>query len=644
MQTQINPALAAAMTLERAAQVGQFQPMTPQGQPTVAAQLMQQAMPPSVPQVAQQAGLAGQIQAMQQQQAQQALMRQAMANRPPAGIEGLNPQMGNFAEGGIVGKTVGYAVAGQAKDPQIPASDNVEIPFTAGTLGPGDFLSELEREANRSEVELAKANAKLQQYGLRQRAEDPEGFARARQERDVASRIYQDLSSRFEREKRVAPSTDRGAFKDASRMSPEEAAVLSGLYRNIPVAPMMAIPEITIGEPGRQAAAATRAEPSAAKPETTAAAPAAAAPAAAPIAAPAAPGAAAPARKPVTGIAALAPESMAFYDQALSKVEGIPKTEAEPSSYVPKGMAIQAARDKMRAELGLPPEMDRISQQEAAYNKLYGEREALLQKRLREIEETKGPGGIAAFLRGFKQMKGQPIGTGFASASESAEAYETSMRQRQERLEDLKLEVQGLKVERQNTLDKMRDDIANGRLAEAKSAADLLRAQEREIALKSADILMNKGKTAGEIGMKGLELDLRAREIQMRYSELQQNKDGQQLLAAQGRVTSAQELRQKAFQKAQPYLAMPDKEVEKDPMLKKMRDNALLELQDIENNVLAPAVQVRDSLYEKVLGVPTPKAKPSESGGPVTVTTSKGSFTFPNQAAADKFKQEAGIK
>ena len=118
MQTQINPALAAAMTLERAAQVGQFQPMTPQGQPTVAAQLMQQAMPPSVPQVTQQAGLGAQIQAMQQQQAQQALMRQAMANRPPAGIEGLNPPMGNFAEGGIVGRIPGYAVAGVAEDEQ----------------------------------------------------------------------------------------------------------------------------------------------------------------------------------------------------------------------------------------------------------------------------------------------------------------------------------------------------------------------------------------------------------------------------------------------------------------------------------------------------------------------------------------------
>lgn len=115
MQTAINPALAAAMTLERAAQVGEFSPVTPDGSPTVAAQLMQRAAPPSVPQVAQQAGLGGQIQAMQQQQAQQALMQQAMQQRQaPAGLTGLNPQMGNFAEGGIVG----YAEAGVAEDEQ----------------------------------------------------------------------------------------------------------------------------------------------------------------------------------------------------------------------------------------------------------------------------------------------------------------------------------------------------------------------------------------------------------------------------------------------------------------------------------------------------------------------------------------------
>lgn len=112
MQAAINPALAAAMTLERAAQVGEFNPVTPQGTPTVAAQLMQRATPPSVPQIAQQAGIAGQIEAMRMQDAQKALMNAAMQQRPEQ--VGIAPMAGavQMAEGGIAG----YAVAGLAED------------------------------------------------------------------------------------------------------------------------------------------------------------------------------------------------------------------------------------------------------------------------------------------------------------------------------------------------------------------------------------------------------------------------------------------------------------------------------------------------------------------------------------------------
>ena len=113
MQAALNPALAAALTLDRAAQVGEFTPMTKEGIPTVVGGLMQKVMPPAVPDVVQQAGLGGQIQAMQMQEAQKAVMNQAMQQaRGPAGLEGLNPEMGNFAEGGIVG----YAEAGVTRE------------------------------------------------------------------------------------------------------------------------------------------------------------------------------------------------------------------------------------------------------------------------------------------------------------------------------------------------------------------------------------------------------------------------------------------------------------------------------------------------------------------------------------------------
>ena len=113
MQAALNPALAAALTLDRAAQVGEFTPVTKEGTPTVVGGLMQKVMPPAVPDVVQQAGLGGQIQAMQMQEAQKAVMNQAMQQaRGPAGLEGLNPEMGNFAEGGIVG----YAAGDMAED------------------------------------------------------------------------------------------------------------------------------------------------------------------------------------------------------------------------------------------------------------------------------------------------------------------------------------------------------------------------------------------------------------------------------------------------------------------------------------------------------------------------------------------------
>lgn len=118
MQAALNPALAAALTLDRAAQVGEFAPMTKEGTPTVVGGLMQKVMPPAVPDVVQQAGLGGQIQAMQMQEAQKAVMNQAMQQaKGPAGLEGLNPQMGGFAEGGIVGYAPGGTAAGML-DPE----------------------------------------------------------------------------------------------------------------------------------------------------------------------------------------------------------------------------------------------------------------------------------------------------------------------------------------------------------------------------------------------------------------------------------------------------------------------------------------------------------------------------------------------
>lgn len=103
-QTQIPEALLGVMMLGQAAQSGQFQPTTPDGTPTVAAQLMERAAPMmGMNQAASQAGLAGQIEAMRMQKAQEALMNNAMQRQQAGGLEAMNPPVGNFAYGGIVG-------------------------------------------------------------------------------------------------------------------------------------------------------------------------------------------------------------------------------------------------------------------------------------------------------------------------------------------------------------------------------------------------------------------------------------------------------------------------------------------------------------------------------------------------------------
>lgn len=135
MQAPIPQELSALMALEQGMRQGSVSPTTPQGTPTVAAQLagaaQQQMMPQMPPQgqmmgqpgmmdMARQAGIAGQIAAMQQQQQQQQAqnpeaiaqmaaqmmqqrMQQQAQQQGPGGLESLNPNVRGFREGGIVG-------------------------------------------------------------------------------------------------------------------------------------------------------------------------------------------------------------------------------------------------------------------------------------------------------------------------------------------------------------------------------------------------------------------------------------------------------------------------------------------------------------------------------------------------------------
>lgn len=116
----LNPALQALLTLVNGARQGMVAPVTHEGTPTVAGQVLQHAMP----QAAQQAGTGAQIQGMQQQQAQQALMQMAQQQRPQpdplgGGIATAPGAQGVRMSGGGI---VGYAGAGEVEEEYEPGT------------------------------------------------------------------------------------------------------------------------------------------------------------------------------------------------------------------------------------------------------------------------------------------------------------------------------------------------------------------------------------------------------------------------------------------------------------------------------------------------------------------------------------------
>lgn len=190
--TQVNPALAALMTLGQAEQSGQFQPMTPDGQPTVAGRMMEQATSPAVSQIAQQAGLAGQIEAMKMQQAQQAVMQQAMSQQRPqmmarGGIANLNVDIDGFAPGGIVGYNgledsmvvePAQASAGESEEPSDEAtmeSENLAAIRLAKEAAPRQVTPQQAAEL------LAKRTPAVRDY-LTSQGIDPDFFKKAVEE------------------------------------------------------------------------------------------------------------------------------------------------------------------------------------------------------------------------------------------------------------------------------------------------------------------------------------------------------------------------------------------------------------------------------------------------------------------------------
>lgn len=400
-QTQIPEALMGALLIEQGAQKGQFQPVTRDGQPTVAARLMQQATPQpmGVEQALGQAGLAAQIQAMQAQQAQQALMQQAMAQRQPqmlagGGLANLNVDIDGFADGGIVG------YAGETGS-YVPMSH----------IDPEDF-------ARQAEMMNAEGEAR--------RAE------RARRDEEERMRFLET----------AAPET--AARLKAERAAAAAPAPAAATEKELPPAP----------------------PPQPPAPETRVSAPQA------------------------TGIAAASPTS-AIYQRARDELAKITTQPVSPESGIEGALARGRAEDEVRRQMGLRPIFEELARQEAESKGLTEERQALIARRLREAEDKRSTGQLGAFLR---SARGRTLGDTLGAAERGREAFESGLTGQIRGFEDLQIEIKGLQIQKQNALNKMRDDIAMGRYQSAMQSGEKAREAENALQRLRAEISSKEAK------------------------------------------------------------------------------------------------------------------------------------------------------
>ena len=187
-----------------------------------------------------------------------------------------------------------------------------------------------------------------------------------------------------------------------------------------------------------------------------------------------------------------------LFERARAGIESLPREPVAPSQAIAPAIEAQRAMDEYRRQMGLPGEMDRVSQQEAAFKKLMADREAILNRRMQEVQAQQDRGSLAQYLMGFRQMKGQSVGQGLMSGSQAAQAYESNLRSQFQRIEDLKIDLQALSVEKQNALDKMRDDIAKGKFDDAMKRREQAQRADAEIKAKKAEIDIAQAKAVSQ--------------------------------------------------------------------------------------------------------------------------------------------------
>lgn len=522
-QSAVPQELAALMALQEGIQAGKVMPTTPQGTPTVAAQMAQtaeqQMAPPAVEDVAEQAGIAAQLQQMQQQQLQQAMMQQAAQQMPQGGVAGLNSGMGGFADGGIVGYS--------GQDGSV-ADGGISPEF-------GDISSVVADPSAR-----------------------PSESAEERRKREEA-----ELRMAF---------LEKNAPEVAARLKAEAAAK-------------------------QAAAAAPAADPVEAAAKILAGPSAPAAPRAAP--------GGAPGGAPTSQLR-LAADALNRFQQ-LGKDYKI--TSATPEEYAAKGAELAAARDAFLRSRGSDPEL--LTREAEQLEQYYGKGIGQLEARKAELQERSPREGLMKRLLG---ARGRTFGDVMGNMAETGMAYDEGVRQQLNKLDDLKLQMEGLKIEKIGALKRLKFAADTGDFNAGKQEAQRIADIENNQRAFGIELAKTEAQLRGTLAQ--VEETRAARQAtagQAAFGQLYSR-----FTAAQNALTNAKDKWDKATMS--PIIKAGDMAGGRDKLPSDQRaayDNAVQARQAAYQRDVAPVAAVVEQLGRQVMGVP--EAAPKQSGGPISM-------------------------
>jgi hypothetical protein len=187
--------------------------------------------------------------------------------------------------------------------------------------------------------------------------------------------------------------------------------------------------------------------------------------------------------------------SAGMFNAARARVGQMATEPVAPQQGIEAALAIREANDAYRRRLGMLTEMEEIKRQEDESRAFTTERQQLLDRRRQEAADKRQSEQLGRFLRG---ARGRTLGETLGAGEAAREAFDVGMLNQIRGFEDLGLQIKGLQIEKQNALNKMRNDIATGDFKAAMESKQKAQNAQNELLKAYADIDLAQGRALSQ--------------------------------------------------------------------------------------------------------------------------------------------------